>query len=105
MNANYSKLLTQILGILGVTGVSCLTILPAHAEEIRNAEYKNKTEIAQSVSNQRTNPRPSIFNEPPYNRGMKTPGVTPTENQETEKPPENPTTNTTTSEKNIVQIA
>lgn len=98
MNANYSKSLTKILGILGVTGVSCLTMLPAQAQEIRNAEYNNKTDIAQSVNNGRTNSRPSIFNEPPYNGRTRTPGVVPPANQERQQP-------TATAVQNIVEIA
>jgi uncharacterized surface protein with fasciclin (FAS1) repeats len=52
MNANYSKLLTKIAAIMGLMSVSLLTSIPSPAKEVRN-------------------PRPNIFNEPPYNRGSK----------------------------------
>lgn len=97
MNANYSKLLSKIIGILGLTGVSLLTTLPTHAEEIRNTEYKNQTFLAQSMGNGILNPRPSIFNEPPYNRGER-PSVTPTT-----QPMEEPTQ--TTESQNVLEVA
>ncbi|WP_353932446.1 fasciclin domain-containing protein [Okeanomitos corallinicola TIOX110] len=99
MNANYSKLLTKITGIVGLTGVSLLTTLPIHAEEIRNTEQKNEIFLAQSMDNGILNPRPSIFNEPPYNRGER-PSVTPTP---ATQPMEKPTQATET--QNVLEVA
>ncbi|MTJ46596.1 fasciclin domain-containing protein [Dolichospermum sp. UHCC 0259] len=48
MNANYSKLLTKITAIMGLMSIGLLTTIPTPAQ-----------------AQQR---RPSIFNEPPYNR-------------------------------------
>jgi uncharacterized surface protein with fasciclin (FAS1) repeats len=70
MNANYSKLLTKITGIMGLISISLLTTMPSSAKEVRN-------------------PRPSIFNEPPYNRSKtpsETPPVTKPRNPEIEVP-------------------
>ena len=102
MKANYSKLLTNIAGILGVTGVNLLITLPSRAEVVPNHDANIKittittitTQIAQSSGDGVLNPRPSIFNEPPYNRGTaprETPRVTP------------PTQTTET--KNVVEVA
>ncbi|GCL39044.1 beta-Ig-H3/fasciclin [Sphaerospermopsis reniformis] len=102
MKANYSKLLTNIAGILGVTGVNLLITLPSRAEVVPNHDGNIKittittitTQIAQSSGDGVLNPRPSIFNEPPYNRGTapsETPRVTP------------PTQTTET--KNVVEVA
>lgn len=99
MNVNYSKLLTKITAILGLTGVSLLTTLPTHAEEIRNTEHKNKTFLAQSMGNGILNPRPSIFNEPPYNRPNR-PSVTPTPST---PPMEEPTQ--ATESQNVLEVA
>lgn len=87
MKANYSKLLTNIAGTLGVTGISLLMTLPSGAEVVANpdANIKSKTQIAQSSGSKVTNPRPSIFNEPPYNRQTVPTSPTP----ETTKEPEN----------------
>ncbi|KHG42719.1 MULTISPECIES: fasciclin domain-containing protein [Aphanizomenon] len=52
MNANYSKLLPKITAIMGLMSIALLTTIPSPAKEVRN-------------------PRPNIFNEPPYNRGSK----------------------------------
>ncbi len=52
MKANYSKLLTRITAITGLISISLLTTIPSPAKEVRN-------------------PKPSIFNEPPYNRSKK----------------------------------
>jgi uncharacterized surface protein with fasciclin (FAS1) repeats len=78
MKVNYSKLLTNIAGILGVTGVSLLMTLPSGAEAVQNhhANIKSKAQIAQSSGGGVLNPRPSIFNEPLY-RGRTVPSETP----------------------------
>jgi uncharacterized surface protein with fasciclin (FAS1) repeats len=77
MNANYSKLLTKITAIMGLMSIGLLTTIPSPAKEVRNP-----------------NSRPSIFNEPLYNRGKKpsetAPVTTPTQ-PETEVPTVKPT--------------
>lgn len=73
MNANYSKLLTKVASIAGITGASLLFALPSQA--IEQETFQSKTYIAQNLDNGILNPRPSIFNEPPYNG--RRPGVTP----------------------------
>lgn len=114
MKANYSKLLTNIAGILGVTGVSLLITLPSRAEVVPNhdANIKSKTQIAQSSGDGVLNPRPSIFNEPPYNRGTapsETPKVTPppARNRPGTSTPATPSTKPTetTETKNVVEVA
>ncbi|MEA5514022.1 fasciclin domain-containing protein [Nodularia sp. UHCC 0506] len=71
MKANYSKLLPKLAGVLGLASVSLLTTLPSGANEATN------NFVAQAGSGV-LNPRPSIFNEPPYNRGTRTTPATPT---------------------------
>ncbi|MDP5016946.1 fasciclin domain-containing protein [Anabaena sp. UHCC 0187] len=56
MNANYSKLLTKITAIMGLMSIGLLTTIPSPA---------------QTQQRRNTTTRPSIFNEPPYNRGRK----------------------------------
>lgn len=56
MNANYSKLLPKITAIMALMSIGLLTTIPSPAQ----AQQKGGI-----------NPRPSIFNEPPYNRGNK----------------------------------
>ncbi|WP_414545162.1 fasciclin domain-containing protein [Nostoc sp. CCY0012] len=101
MKADYSKLLTKLAGTVGIVGVSILTTLPSGANEAIN------TLLAQADTGV-LNPRPSIFNEPPYNRGTTTPsqtapttpttpttpGVTPTPTPTTPTQPEAGTTET-----------
>ncbi|TAF10638.1 MAG: fasciclin domain-containing protein [Nostocales cyanobacterium] len=112
MKANYGKLLTNIAGTLGITGISLLTTLPSGAEVVANpdANIKSKTQIAQSSGSRVTNPRPSIFNEPPYNRQTVPTSPTP----ETTKEPENqapvntqpsPEKPQATESKNVIQVA
>ncbi len=72
MKANYSKLLTKLAGVVGLASVSLLITLPSGANESTN------NLLAQAGSG-RLNPRPSIFNEPPYNRGPRTEPTEPTE--------------------------
>ncbi|MEH2287492.1 fasciclin domain-containing protein [Nostoc sp.] len=52
MKTNYSKLLTTLAGIAGLSSFSVLMTLPSDAKEALN-------------------PNPSIFNEAPYNRGQR----------------------------------
>lgn len=126
MKANYSQLLTNLAGIIGIAGCSFLITLPSGAKEATNpnptifseAPYNRSQRIetnAQSTPTQVTqdaakgttsnrsvvaqkparplNPSPSIFNEPPYNRGGSTTGgeVTPSP---TTTPATTPTTPT-----------
>ncbi|MEA5552870.1 fasciclin domain-containing protein [Anabaena cylindrica UHCC 0172] len=144
MKANYSKLLTNLAGILGVTGFSLLVILPSRANEILNphanifpeadhnrhqsiqanspsisanlalttekGNTKSKTQIAQSMGNGILNPRPSIFNEPPYNgrtAPSETPPVRPTQpGIETPTTPDTqPQPTETTETKNVLEVA
>jgi len=93
MKANYSKLLTRITAIMGLISISLLTAIPSPAKEVRNT-------------------KPSIFNEPPYNRSKKpseTPPVTKPTESETEVPPiqSTPTTPITETKetRNIVDLA
>jgi uncharacterized surface protein with fasciclin (FAS1) repeats len=71
MKANYSKLLTKLAGVVGLASVSLLITLPSGANESTN------NLVAQAGSGP-LNPRPSIFNEPPYNRGPRTAPTAPT---------------------------
>jgi uncharacterized surface protein with fasciclin (FAS1) repeats len=52
MKANYSQLLTNLAGIIGIAGCSLLIALPSGAKEA-------------------TNPNPSIFSEVPYSRSQR----------------------------------
>ena len=70
MNANYSKLLTKLAGVVGLASVTLLFTLPSGANQASN------NLVAQTGSGV-LNPRPSIFNEPPYNRGTRTAPTTP----------------------------
>lgn len=100
MKANYSKLLTNIAGILGITGVSLLINLPSGAIETNSQVSSNtnsKTQIAQGRGNGILNPNPSIFREFPYNRSTQ-PSVTPTPAPIT--PPSQ-----TTSRNNVIEVA
>lgn len=62
MTADYSKLFTKLAGL---ASISLLLALPSGANAATNQL------IAQTGSGV-LNPRPSIFNEPPYNRGTRT---------------------------------
>jgi uncharacterized surface protein with fasciclin (FAS1) repeats len=93
MKRNYSKLLPRIVGLMGLTSLSLLMTIPSPAKEVRN-------------------PRPSIFNEAPYNRSKQpseTPPVTKPTESETEVPTVEPTPTTpvteTTETKNLVDLA
>jgi uncharacterized surface protein with fasciclin (FAS1) repeats len=108
MKANYSQLLTNLAGIIGIAGCSFLITLPSGAKEATNpnptifseAPYNrsqrieinaqstpaqltqdaakgttsNRSVVAQKPTKRTLNPSPSIFNEPPYNRGGSTTG-------------------------------
>jgi len=65
MKANYSKLLTKLAGVVGLTGLSLLITLPSQANQASN-------NLVAQAGGGVLNPRPSIFNEPPYNRGPRT---------------------------------
>lgn len=72
---NYKSLLKQVVNLVGVVGASILVSFPAGAQQ----------------SGGPLNPRPSIFDEPPYNRSRT--GTTPTpEASPTTPPPETPPT-------------
>jgi uncharacterized surface protein with fasciclin (FAS1) repeats len=86
---------------------------PAIATDKNNVSQKNS--VAQKPGNSRLNPRPSIFNEPPYNRGSRTapdsstpPAETPSE-PATEVPttetPTQPTTGTSNQNQSVVALA
>ncbi|MFN6538793.1 MAG: fasciclin domain-containing protein [Nostoc sp. EkiNYC01] len=124
MKTNYSKLLTTLAGIAGLSSFSLLITLPSDAKEVlnpnpsifneapynrgqglqTNAQYTpakavsetekgntKRQQVAQSSGGGVLNPRPSIFNEPPYNRGGSTTPSTP-ETQPTTPPTETPST-------------
>ncbi len=84
MKANYSKLLTKLAGVVGLASVSLLITLPSGANQATN------NLLAQTGSGV-LNPRPSIFNEPPYNRGTRTAPATPTTPPDTRTPRVTPT--------------
>ncbi|MDZ7959567.1 MAG: fasciclin domain-containing protein [Aulosira sp. DedQUE10] len=103
MKVNYSQLLTNLAGIVGIAGCSLVITLPSQAKEVTNpnpsifseAPYNrsqrieangqytpaqptqdaaksttsNGNLVAQKPKKRGLNPSPSIFNEPPYNRG------------------------------------
>ncbi|MBR8839023.1 MAG: fasciclin domain-containing protein [Stigonema ocellatum SAG 48.90 = DSM 106950] len=70
MKLNNSNLLTKLVRIVGVTGVGLLIAFPSGANE-----YKKPLLVVQQNSGGKVlNPRPSIFNEPPYNRSRTSPG-------------------------------
>ncbi|MDB9445813.1 fasciclin domain-containing protein [Anabaena sp. CS-542/02] len=81
MKVNYSNFLTNLAGIVGLASVSLLINLPSLANE---PTYN----LAQAGSGT-VNPRPSIFDEPPYNRNHRakptTPRVTPPKTQTQDK--------------------
>ncbi|HLO83522.1 MAG TPA: fasciclin domain-containing protein [Nostocaceae cyanobacterium] len=132
MKANYSKLLTKFLGVAGLSSVSLLISLPSRAEVVLNPHLNyNQQFISNSQStttkpilgniaqNRRNrggvNPSPSIFNEPPYNRGKRPSEIAPTNTPtNTTTPPPTvipsqpgrttPTTGTITN-KNLVALA
>lgn len=133
MKANYSRLLTNLAGIIGIAGCSLLITLPSGAKEATNpnpaifseapynrsqrieanAEYTpvqptqdaakgttpKRNVVAQKPKKRTVNPSPSIFNEPPYNRGSRTTGgeVTPSPSVVPETTPTTPATPATPS--------
>jgi uncharacterized surface protein with fasciclin (FAS1) repeats len=125
MKANYGTLVSKFAGIVGLTGVSLLTSLPSGASEVVNNHAHNQIpgiqtnfqslptdkgnskvekQIAQRGGSA-TNPRPSIFNEPPYNRSRTQPvPSTPRPGTRPTKPVTIPPTGTT-STKNVVALA
>jgi uncharacterized surface protein with fasciclin (FAS1) repeats len=139
MKANYSKLLLNLVGMLGLAGANLLTTVPSEAIEIINpkltvfAKAFTLTEPTSTTRKDSTkpqahlaqgsgavNPRPSIFNEPPYNRSGRTkpsepaptttprakPTTPPTEVPTTETPSTIPTTpgRNNTQSKNLVEL-
>ena len=76
---NYNNLLKLLVSLVGMLGASILIGYPAGAQQPTGA----------------TNPRPSIFNEPPYNRSRTpapTPGAEPTTPSAQPSPQTEPTT-------------
>jgi uncharacterized surface protein with fasciclin (FAS1) repeats len=71
MKAHYSKLFTKLASVIGLASISLLVTLPSTANQATNQL------VAQTDSGV-LNPRPSIFNEPPFNRGSRTTPTTPT---------------------------
>jgi uncharacterized surface protein with fasciclin (FAS1) repeats len=89
MKAHYSKLFTKLASVIGLASVSLLVTLPSPANQASNQL------VAQTGSGV-LNPRPSIFDEPPFNRGRRTTPTTPTA----------PTTPTTqTQDKTLLALA
>lgn len=72
-NLIHHKALKRLASLIGVLGASILIGFPA---------------VAQQPSGGATNPKPSIFNEPPYNRRTGTPPTTPTTPPSETQPPE-----------------
>lgn len=128
MKVNYSQLLTNLAGIVGIAGCSLVITLPSQAKEATNpnpsifgeAPYNrsqrietnsnytpaqatqdaakgtnaNRNLVAQKTTNRGLNPKPSIFSEPPYNRGASSANTTGGEtapNTPTEVPSSTPT--------------
>ncbi|ALF54931.1 beta-Ig-H3/fasciclin [Nostoc piscinale CENA21] len=95
--------------------VSYTPVQPAIATDKNNA--RTRTVVAQKTPNRGLNPRPSIFNEPPYNRGSQTeptpttppaeiPAQPPaTEVPATETPVPSSTNETSDSKKTVVALA
>ncbi|MBD2494342.1 fasciclin domain-containing protein [Nostoc sp. FACHB-280] len=95
--------------------VSYTPVQPAIATDKNNT--RPKTVVAQTPTNRGLNPRPSIFDEPPYNRGSRTeaapvtpPAATPakppaTEVPATETPAPTSTNETSDSKKTVVALA
>lgn len=77
MKTNYGGFWRKITSIITLAGMSLLVPVPSPAKEI-------------------INPNPSIFNEPPYNRGRKTPQAIPTKEPAPETTPVNTPENTET---------
>lgn len=73
MKANYSNFLTNFAKIVGLGGISLFITLPSLANEATN-------NLAQAGSG-KLNPRPSIFNEFPYNRNRPTQPTTQTQDK------------------------
>jgi uncharacterized surface protein with fasciclin (FAS1) repeats len=107
MKVNYSQLLVNVAGIVGIASAGILTTLPSGAKEAINpnpsifseAPYSRSQRItvntqytpaepakeavkgaipSQNLVAQKLNPRPSIFDEPPYNRRRNTTEAAPT---------------------------
>jgi uncharacterized surface protein with fasciclin (FAS1) repeats len=86
MKSNYGKLLLTIVGLIGL--VSLLIAVPSQAQR------------------EPRNPRPSIFNEPPYNRSRSAPSdeetlPTPSDEETTPTPSSEETTPTPSSEETL----
>ncbi|EKE96942.1 fasciclin domain-containing protein [Tolypothrix sp. PCC 7601] len=131
MKVNYSQLLTNLAGIVGIAGCSLVITLPSQAKEATNpnpsifseAPYSrsqrieansnytpaqatqdtakgttaNRNLVAQKTKKRGLNPNPSIFNEPPYNRGASSANTSsgetaPTPTTPAEAAPTTPTT-------------
>jgi len=144
MNGNYRKLLNNLAIMAGIAGTSLVVTLPSQAKEVANAhpsifseahysrsqgiytstDYtvqaaiateKNNLTSGQKLAQRGLNPRPSIFNEPPYNRSRQaapdssTPSeetpTAPTTEVPTETPEQAPVTGTSDKNKNVVQLA
>ncbi|MBD2297694.1 fasciclin domain-containing protein [Nostoc sp. FACHB-190] len=81
-------------------------VQPAIATDKNNT--RPKTVVAQTPTNRGLNPRPSIFDEPPYNRGSRTeaaPVTPPAETPATETPAPSSTNETSDSNKTVVALA
>ncbi len=98
MKTNYSKLLTTLAGIAGLTSFSFLITLPSEAKQALPQEVAQK-------SGGTLNPRPSIFNEPPYNRGGSTTPSEAAPGIPDEQPTTPPTEATDNQGKNLLALA
>jgi uncharacterized surface protein with fasciclin (FAS1) repeats len=138
MNTNNSKFWHQFLGTMGLASVSLFLALPSHAELVLKTDQnmsaqtydlsqlttaketgnkKSQLQLAQNRGSNPLNPRPGIFNEPPYNRrgnsSQTTPNTSPASTPTTPatEVPTTPTTETpvttptTTETKNIIEVA
>jgi uncharacterized surface protein with fasciclin (FAS1) repeats len=78
MTPHYGKLFIKVLGIMGFASLSLVITLPSPAQQV-------------------VNPRPNIFNEPPYNRS--------TRSNQTLPIPKPKQTETPTEKKNLIVLA
>ncbi|CEJ45787.1 fasciclin domain-containing protein [Umezakia ovalisporum] len=101
MKANYGKLHTKLARVVGLAGISLLIALPSQANQ-------PKDNLVAQADSRGLNPRPSIFNEPPYNRSPRTaPSATPpdTRTPRATPPKTTPETETQTQKKTLLALA
>ncbi|MFM7405235.1 MAG: fasciclin domain-containing protein [Cuspidothrix sp.] len=88
MNPNYGKLFIKVLGSMGFASLSLVITVPSPAQQV-------------------VNPRPNIFNEPPYNRSPRSNPTLPVPNAKPEQTetPTVPPTPQIPEKKNLIVLA